>query len=156
MPPVAGRSAEQSREARLARGANPIDAYVGARVRLRRTLLGMSQEKLADALDLTFQQIQKYERGMNRIGASNLYKISQVLHVPVSYFFDDMPEDLNETSDRKVVEELFNTRHVGRRETINLVRYFYQIPDEAIRSHIVALMERLAEGEDDLPENNVI
>ncbi|RMF16694.1 MAG: XRE family transcriptional regulator [Alphaproteobacteria bacterium] len=116
----------------------------------------MSQEKLADALDLTFQQIQKYERGMNRIGASNLYKISQVLHVPVSYFFDDMPEDLNETSDRKVVEELFNTRHVGRRETINLVRYFYQIPDEATRRNIIALMERLGEGEGDSPEDTGI
>ncbi len=133
----------------MARGANPIDAYVGARVRLRRTLLGMSQEKLADALGLTFQQIQKYERGMNRIGASNLYKISQVLHVPVSYFFDDMPENLTETSDRKQVEELFNTRHVGRRETVNLVRYFYQVPDPDTRLRLIALMERLGEASDE-------
>ncbi len=138
----------------MARGANPIDAYVGARVRLRRTLLGMSQEKLADALDLTFQQIQKYERGMNRIGASNLYKIAQVLHVPISYFFDDMPENLDENSDRRLVEDLFNTRHVGRRETINLVRHFYRIPDAETRERLVALMERLGE-EDAAAEGGV-
>src|SRR5271165_6420017 len=69
---------------------NPIDAHVGARVRLRRTLLGMSQEKLGEAIGLTFQQVQKYERGANRIGASRLYDLSNVLDVPVSFFFDDI------------------------------------------------------------------
>src|SRR6202012_596679 len=69
---------------------NPIDAHVGARVRLRRTLLGMSQEKLGEAIGLTFQQVQKYERGANRIGASRLYDLSRVLDVPVSFFFDDL------------------------------------------------------------------
>ena len=73
---------------------NPIDVHVGSRVRLRRTLLGMSQEKLGDALGLTFQQVQKYERGANRIGSSRLYKLSQILDVPVSFFFDDMPDDI--------------------------------------------------------------
>src|SRR5277367_1577262 len=70
---------------------NPIDTHVGARVRLRRTLLGMSQEKLGEAIGLTFQQVQKYERGANRIGASRLFDLSRVLDVPVSFFFDDMP-----------------------------------------------------------------
>src|SRR5471032_288819 len=69
---------------------NPTDVHVGARVRLRRTLLGMSQEKLGDAIGLTFQQVQKYERGANRVGASRLYDLSRVLDVPVSFFFDDM------------------------------------------------------------------
>jgi len=73
---------------------NPIDIHVGSRVRLRRTLLGMSQEKLGDALGLTFQQVQKYERGANRIGSSRLYKLSQILDVPVSFFFDDMSNDV--------------------------------------------------------------
>src|SRR5579872_1601759 len=67
---------------------NPVDAHVGTRVRMRRTLLGMSQEKLGDSLGLTFQQVQKYERGANRVGASRLFELSRVLDVPVSFFFD--------------------------------------------------------------------
>ena len=77
--------------------SSPIDAYVGSRIRLRRTLLGLSQERLGDSLGLTFQQVQKYERGANRVGASRLFEISRVLDVPISYFFDDMPEDMLET-----------------------------------------------------------
>src|SRR6476469_2603494 len=73
---------------------NPVDVHVGSRVRLRRTLLGMSQEKLGDALGLTFQQVQKYERGANRVGASRLYDLSRVLDVPIGFFFDDMPDAL--------------------------------------------------------------
>src|SRR5947209_19234508 len=71
---------------------NPVDVHVGSRVRLRRTLLGMSQEKLGDALGLTFQQVQKYERGANRVGASRLYDLARVLAVPVSYFFEEFGE----------------------------------------------------------------
>src|SRR5437868_8301678 len=73
---------------------NPTDVHVGARVRLRRTLLGMSQEKLGEALGLTFQQVQKYERGTNRIGASRLFDLSRVLEVPVSFFFEDMAREV--------------------------------------------------------------
>src|SRR5438105_3475779 len=70
---------------------NPIDKHVGSRVRMRRMMLGMSQEKLGDALDLTFQQVQKYEKGTNRIGASRLQEISHILQVPVSFFFEGAP-----------------------------------------------------------------
>src|ERR1700683_4563334 len=73
---------------------SPIDVHVGSRVRLRRTLLGMSQERLGEALGLTFQQVQKYERGVNRVGASRLFDLSRVLDVPISFFFDDMPDSL--------------------------------------------------------------
>src|SRR3954452_9064395 len=73
--------------------ANEIDAHVGSRLRLRRLLMGISQEKLEAALGLTFQQIQKYERGANRVGASRLFDLSRVLDVPMSYFFADMPEE---------------------------------------------------------------
>src|SRR6202795_4424277 len=76
---------------------SPIDVHVGSRVRLRRTLLGMSQERLGEALGLTFQQVQKYERGVNRVGASRLFDLSRVLDVPISFFFDDMPESLTAT-----------------------------------------------------------
>src|SRR6266704_1067410 len=74
---------------------SPIDVHVGSRIRLRRTLLGLSQERLGDALGLTFQQVQKYERGANRVGASRLFDLSRVLDVPISFFFDDMPETLS-------------------------------------------------------------
>src|SRR5512147_1895392 len=89
-----GRSAlESSRADRMPPGVpNPVDIHVGSRVRLRRTLLGLSQEKLGEAVGLTFQQIQKYERGANRIGASRLFEFSRILDVPVSFFFDDMAE----------------------------------------------------------------
>src|SRR5256885_15946505 len=73
---------------------SPIDVHVGSRIRLRRTLLGMSQERLGEALGLTFQQVQKYERGVNRVGASRLFDLSRVLDVPISFFFDDMPDSL--------------------------------------------------------------
>ena len=73
---------------------NPVDKYVGSRVRMRRIMLGMSQEKLGDALGLTFQQVQKYEKGTNRVGASRLQQISEILQVPVSFLFDGGPSGL--------------------------------------------------------------
>ncbi len=73
---------------------SPIDVHVGSRIRLRRTLLGMSQERLGEALGLTFQQVQKYERGVNRVGASRLFDLSRVLDVPISFFFDDLPDSV--------------------------------------------------------------
>src|ERR1700748_3815102 len=82
---------------------NPVDVHVGSRVRLRRTLLGMSQEKLGEAIGLTFQQVQKYERGANRIGASRLFDLSRVLDVPVSFFFDEMSENAAHQSPRMMV-----------------------------------------------------
>ncbi len=88
-------------------GPSPIDVHVGSRIRLRRTLLGMSQERLGEALGLTFQQVQKYERGVNRVGASRLFDLSRVLDVPISFFFDDIPES---------VASAFGA-HAGRRAT---------------------------------------
>ncbi|GAB4131170.1 MAG: hypothetical protein Tsb008_13750 [Rhodothalassiaceae bacterium] len=129
----------------MVRGPNPIDVHVGSRVRLRRTLLGMSQEKLAQALDLTFQQIQKYERGLNRIGSSNLYKISRVLDVPIGFFFDDMPASLAESLIPPDPEDSFDMRHVGKRETVALVRNFYAIEDAETRQQLFALMRKLGD-----------
>ena len=79
---------------------NPIDVHVGNRIRLRRTLLGLSQEKLASLLGLTFQQVQKYERGVNRVGASRLWDIGKVLEVPISFFYEDMDNDVANQSPR--------------------------------------------------------
>src|SRR6201988_1812156 len=106
---------------------SPIDIHVGARIRLRRTLLGMSQERLGEALGLTFQQVQKYERGVNRVGASRLFDLSRVLDVPISFFFDDMPESLASTYGSQVsrrstgfseAQSGFTDDALNRRETL--------------------------------------
>src|SRR5258708_23125221 len=119
---------------------NPVDVHVGARVRLRRTLLGMSQEKLGEALGLTFQQVQKYERGTNRIGASRLFDLSRVLEVPVSFFFDDMAPEVAERSpgriDGGLAEERpadFEADPMAKRETLELARAYYRILDRTWR-----------------------
>ena len=82
---------------------NPVDVHVGTRMRLRRTLLGLSQEKLGAAIGLTFQQVQKYERGANRISASRLFDLARILDVPVSFFFDDMPDAVQSSSPSAVI-----------------------------------------------------
>jgi transcriptional regulator with XRE-family HTH domain len=129
---------------------NPIDVHVGSRVRLRRTLLGMSQEKLGEAIGLTFQQVQKYERGANRIGSSRLFDLSRVLDVPVSFFFDDMapgvssrsPGRLKGLSEQK--QEPFERDPMAKRETLELVRAYYRITDPQVRKRIFELTKSLA------------
>jgi len=130
----------------VASNPDPIDVHVGSRVRLRRTLLGMSQEKLGDALGLTFQQIQKYERGANRIGSSRLFKLSQILDVPVSFFFDDMPTDV-EHANRGLAEapaEPFEADQLSKRETLELVRAYYRIGDAKVRKRVFELVKAVA------------
>lgn len=129
---------------------NPIDVHVGARVRLRRTLLGMSQEKLGEAIGLTFQQVQKYERGANRIGASRLFDLSQVLDVPVSFFFDDIDRQAVEAAqgDADGLAEGAAGRYepdpMMRRETLELVRAYYRISDPQIRRRLFDLTKAIA------------
>src|ERR1700724_1363620 len=98
---------------------NPIDIHVGARVRLRRTLLGMSQEKLGEAIGLTFQQVQKYERGANRVGDSRLYDLSRVLDVPVAFFFEEMApvQPASENAPAGTVPERHESDPMMKRET---------------------------------------
>ncbi len=125
---------------------NPIDKYVGSRVRMRRIMLGMSQEKLGEALGLTFQQVQKYEKGTNRVGASRLQQISDILQVPVSFLFDGAPNDLrtggstNNTPSPNYVADFLATS-----EGLALTRAFTRIPDGKIRRSIVDLVEQIAE-----------
>ena len=124
---------------------NPIDIHVGSRIRLRRTMLGMSQEKLGESLGITFQQIQKYEKGTNRVGASRLQNISSILNVPVSFFFEDAPGD-NSTpggmaeaqSSHYVVDFLSSS------EGLQLNRAFVKIADPKVRRKIVDLVKALA------------
>lgn len=123
---------------------DPIDAHVGARVRLRRTLLGMSQEKLGLAVGLTFQQIQKYERGLNRIGSSRLFQFSRVLDVPVSFFFDDMAPDVAARKPASAdAPATFDSDSLSRRETLELVRAYYRIEDRNMRRRVYALIKAI-------------
>ena len=132
---------------------NPIDVHVGTRVRLRRTLLGMSQEKLGEALGLTFQQVQKYERGANRIGASRLFDLCRVLEVPVSYFFEEMGDDVQAASPRHMVRATQDPPEMAgsvmaRRETLELVRAYYRIGDPELRRHVYDLAKALGPAMD--------
>src|SRR5476649_478391 len=107
---------------------SPVDVHVGSRVRLRRTLLGMSQEKLGEAIGLTFQQVQKYERGANRVGASRLYDLSRVLDVPIAFFFDDMPAPSAERGHGLAEPAAtYESDPLLKRETLELVRAYYKI-----------------------------
>ncbi len=134
---------------------SPIDVHVGSRIRLRRTLMGMSQERLGEALGLTFQQVQKYERGVNRVGASRLFDLSRVLDVPISFFFDDMPDSLagqvGGTSRRgsglSETQEGFGDDTLNRRETLELVRAYYRITDPSIRKRVFELIKSMGPGE---------
>ena len=143
--PTVGR-----RRRRKSDGPNPIDVHVGTRVRLRRTLLGMSQEKLGEAIGLTFQQVQKYERGANRVGASRLYDLSRVLDVPVSFFFDDIkPETLEAIGHgargaAALADRPGEPDPMMRRETLELVRAYYRIPDPQIRRRLFDLTKAIA------------
>ena len=129
---------------------NPIDIHVGGRVRLRRTLLGLSQEKLGAAVGLTFQQIQKYERGANRIGASRMYALSRVLDVPAAFFFEEMPPEISGTGGKPVpgltekFQAEFSHDPLAKRETLELVRAYYRIKDPNIRKRLYNLFKSLS------------
>ena len=126
---------------------NPVDIHVGSHVRLRRTLLGMSQKKLGNALGLTFQQIQKYERGANRIGSSRLFLLSRILDVPVSFFFDDMaPEVASGQPDfAEAAQANFDQDDLAKRETLELVRAYYKITDADVRKRLFDLVKAVGD-----------
>ena len=132
---------------------NPVDIHVGSRLRMRRTLAGMSQEHLGNAVGLTFQQIQKYERGTNRIGASRLYEFSQILSVPVSYFFDELSDDLGTSEGRFQLGMLYKAEgapspdSMARRETLELVRGYYNITDPKVSQIVYQLVTQLGKSE---------
>ena len=130
---------------------NPIDVHVGSRVRLRRMMLGMSQEKLGERMNLTFQQIQKYERGINRIGASRLFELARILQVPVQFYYDGLPlqspsdaiapsmPGLAEAQGENYVVEFLNSR-----DGLELNRAFIRITDPKVRRAIVELVRSLS------------
>ena len=136
-----------------ASGPNPVDVHVGKRLRLRRTMLGFSQEKLGEAIGLTFQQVQKYERGANRIGCSRLFDLSRVLDVDIGYFFEDMPNEVANSSparrqggwsDRDQAAFEHERDPMVKRETLELVRAYFKIEDDAIRKRLFEMTKALA------------
>ena len=132
---------------KLKNNPNPIDVHVGSRLRLRRTMLGLSQEKLGDHLGITFQQVQKYEKGTNRIGASRLQQIAAVLQSPVSFFFEGLPESGEPPAAGFAESESANyvVDFLSSSEGLQLNRAFLRIKDPKVRKKIVDLVSSLAE-----------
>ncbi len=130
--------------------ANPVDAQVGSRVRLRRMLIGMSQERLGELLGLTFQQVQKYEKGVNRIGAGRLFDVARILGVPIDYFYENVSSQLgsgrgfSENDDSPPVMEF-----VSSGEGLQLSLAFMRIKDAKVRKRVLDLVKSLAEEKDD-------
>jgi transcriptional regulator with XRE-family HTH domain len=138
------------------RKPNPVDVHVGSRVRYRRMIIGMSQEKLGEKMNLTFQQIQKYEKGTNRIGASRLFQLSKILEVPVGYFFEDAfansaPSNpapgLHEPQQETVLLDFLNSR-----EGLDLNRAFAKIHDPKVRRRVIDLVRALSEEKPEAKE----
>ena len=140
-------------EERNARRANTVDSHVGARVRLRRMLLGMSQEKLGESLGLTFQQVQKYEKGVNRIGASRLFDLAHVLGVPVQFFYDEIDpaghnghQGMSGFAERPA--ETYVVDFLGSRDGLELNKAFVRITDPKVRRSVIDLVRSLAGSEE--------
>ncbi len=128
---------------------NPIDKHVGSRVRMRRMMLSMSQEKLGDALDLTFQQVQKYEKGTNRIGASRLQNIANILQVPVSFFFEGAPHGPGgaATGMSEAPSPAYVSDFLATSDGLSLTKSFMRIKSSKLRRRIVDLVEQIAGDE---------
>ena len=121
---------------------NPIDVHVGKRIRIRRLLLGMNQETLANALGLTFQQVQKYEHGANRVSASRLSAMAEILGAPISYFFGDLPTSGTEVS----ADDKARREQLEHPETLDLIRLYYAIPDANVRRQFLEMVKSIAQS----------
>jgi transcriptional regulator with XRE-family HTH domain len=147
MGPDASRKITRRRTAGV---RDPIDVHVGNRVRARRTMLGLSQSKLGEAVGLTFQQIQKYEQGANRMGGSRLYDMAYVLDVPVDYFFDEMPNEIKKRDDKPSdnlgdqIAEANKGDASTKRETLELVRAYYKVGGEDVRKNLLKMIQSLS------------
>jgi transcriptional regulator with XRE-family HTH domain len=133
---------------------NPIDVYVGVRIRLRRTLLGTSQTALAEAVGLTFQQVQKYEKGTNRVSSSRLLDMANALDVAIPYFFEDMSAGVSAQTPSALIKTGQRPATTGdekdpmaKRVTLELVRAYYLIPDPAVRKRVFELMKVVAKSD---------
>ncbi len=134
------------------RGPNPIDIHVGARVRLRRNLLGLTLRTLAKAVGVTYQQLQKYERAVNRVGASRLFNLGRALDVPVSFFFEDLSPAAAGGGKRRTrglseaPAEVLEPDSLSKRETVELIRAYYLVTDPGLRKRVLDLMQALGKA----------
>lgn len=151
------KNTKQSIRGRLPDGtANPVDLHVGSKLREIRLKRGLSQERLAEEMGITFQQVQKYEKGLNRIGASRLWDLSQVLGEPISYFYEGMDENAKNQSPRKITILKDGSGHLKledmelSQDDIALIAYFKQIKDPQISKNILNLVRSLSFGEIDI------
>jgi transcriptional regulator with XRE-family HTH domain len=133
---------------------NPIDVHVGTRVRMRRTIVGLSQSALAEKMGITFQQVQKYERGSNRISSSRLFDLVRILDVPISYFFDEMGSDIAKQSPGALQGRVPKALEIhqdpaAKRETLELVRAYYRIEDPQMRQRLTNIIRAIAASGDD-------
>jgi len=129
--------------------SHPVDVHVGSRLRLRRRMLRISQESIGKAIGVTFQQIQKYEKGVNRVGSSRLYAFAKILSVPIAFFFEDFSENTQEGFAESPAA--FDHGRMDSKETANLVSYYYQISDPTVRRKVMGIIKSLAAstGEDE-------
>jgi len=142
---VAATAAQESALIVAKKAPNPIDKHVGSRVRMRRMMLAMSQEKLGDALGLTFQQVQKYEKGTNRIGASRLQQIAHILQVPVEFFFEGAPNlQAPGPGSKDAPSTAYVSDFLATSEGLSLTRAFTRIKEPRLRRRIVDLVEEIA------------
>lgn len=132
---------------------HPVDVYVGRRLRLKRTILGMSQEAVGKEIGVTFQQIQKYERGINRMGASRLYDFSRALGVSIAYFFEGYGDYKTSDAEMLALSEPegggFEHEKVNNRETIEVMRAYYRVKNPALRKRIVDLIKAMGAEDDE-------
>jgi len=128
------------KQAMVKRAPNPVDKHVGSRVRMRRMMLGMSQEELGDGLGLTFQQVQKYEKGTNRIGAGRLQHISHILQIPVPFFFEGSPHG-------EAPSPAYMSDFLATADGLALIKAFMRIKEPTLRRRIVELVEEIAGGD---------
>jgi transcriptional regulator with XRE-family HTH domain len=154
MKPKASKASARLHDDELPAGRhpNPVDIHVGARLKTQRALKGLSQERLADSIGLTFQQIQKYERGANRVSASRLYQFSKILNVPISYFFEEYRENgrpsyleygfgENDQAPFELDQDLLT-----KKETVELIRAYYSIPDAKLRKDVMKMLKSMADN----------
>ena len=132
--------------------SNPVDVYVGTRLKIRRTELGLSQNKIGEMTGITFQQVQKYEKGLNRIGSSRLYEFAKILKVPVSYFFEQYELTFGNNGVLCDNKASFDDKDISEKEIVTLIKNFSAIKDPTVRKSIITLAKTLSKKEEE-PEN---
>ena len=150
--PKPSRVRRRTKKQTSRKGPNPIDIHVGARVRLRRNLLGLTLQTLAKAVGVAYQQLQKYERGVNRIGASRLFNLSRVLDVPISYFFEDLSPAAAGGGKRRTrglseaPAAVLEPDSLSKPETVELIRAYYRVTDPQLRKRFLDLLKALGKA----------